>query len=61
MQAYTQRAMLHMLNQDEEAARADFELAATMGGKFAASQAARLNPYAKLCNQMLSKAMETLQ
>jgi len=61
VQAYTQRAMLHMLNKDEERARLDFERASSLGGKFAASQAAKLNPYAKLCNQMLSKAMDELQ
>lgn len=60
-QAYTQRAMLHMRNGDEENARVDFERASYLGGKFAACQAAKLNPYAKLCNQMLSQAMEQLQ
>ena len=60
-QAYTQRAMLHMLNKDEEKARQDFERASYLGGRFAACQAAKLNPYAKLCNQMLSKAMEQLE
>lgn len=60
-QAYTQRAMLQMLNKNEEEARLDFEKAAYLGGRFAACQAAKLNPYAKLCNQMLTKAMDSLQ
>ena len=53
--------MLHMLNKDEESARLDFERAGYLGGRFAACQAAKLNPYAKLCNSMLNKAMEQLQ
>jgi len=59
-QAYTQRAMLNMLFGKEEQARLDFEAAAQLGSGFAGQQAARLNPYAKLCNQMLTKAMEEL-
>ena len=53
--------MLHMLNGDEDSARLDFERASQLGGKFATCQAAKLNPYAKLCNQMLNQAMDSLQ
>ena len=59
-QAYTQRALLHMLAKDEDEARQDFEKAGQLGGKFAACQAAKLNPYSKLCNQMLDQAMNSL-
>jgi len=52
---------MEMLNKKEEAARLDFERSAELGGKFAACQAAKLNPYAKMCNQMLEKAMQELQ
>lgn len=56
-QALTQRALLRELRGDEEGARADFERAAAMGSAFARQEAVRLNPYARLCNQMLARAM----
>ena len=37
------------------------QAAAMLGNKFAQSQVVKLNPYAKLCNQMLTEAIEKLQ
>ena len=37
------------------------QAAATLGNKFAQSQVVKLNPYAKLCNQMLTEAIGKLQ
>eukprot|EP01116_Phalansterium_solitarium_P013730 TRINITY_DN31135_c0_g1_i1.p1 TRINITY_DN31135_c0_g1~~TRINITY_DN31135_c0_g1_i1.p1 ORF type:complete len:184 (+),score=45.36 TRINITY_DN31135_c0_g1_i1:54-605(+) len=57
-QAYSQRGVLRLRNGDEEGARTDFEKAAALGSGFAAQQAARLNPFAKLCNQMVTQMMQ---
>eukprot|EP01117_Protostelium_nocturnum_P010732 TRINITY_DN3864_c0_g1_i1.p2 TRINITY_DN3864_c0_g1~~TRINITY_DN3864_c0_g1_i1.p2 ORF type:complete len:178 (+),score=89.52 TRINITY_DN3864_c0_g1_i1:1617-2150(+) len=55
-QALTQRGMIKMRRGEEELAREDLERAAQLGSTVAAKEAAKLNPYAKLCNQMLAKA-----
>ena len=34
---------------------------ARLGNRFAQSQAVKLNPYSKLCNRMLSEAMQKLR
>lgn len=52
-----QRGMLHRLADDDEKARKDMEEAARLGSPFAKKAAVQLNPYAALCNQMLSQAM----
>lgn len=59
--AYTQRGLVRKRvgGQDEDARR-DFEVAARLGSTFARRLAVQLNPYAALCNQMLSQAMESL-
>jgi len=57
-QAYTQRGLIKELNGDEEGARKDFEMGAKFGSSIARQEAIKLNPYAKLCNQMLSEAMK---
>jgi len=57
-QAYTQRALLKELEGDFSGALADFETAAKLGSHFSRHQAAIRNPYARLCNQMLSCAMK---
>lgn len=60
-QSYTQRGIIKKRQDDEEGARADFEKGAQYGSTFAAKEAAALNPMAKLCNQMVSQAMKSLQ
>lgn len=59
-QVYAQRGVLHRLKGDDTAAREDFERAGHFGNTWAQQQAIALNPYAALCNAMLSKAMEGL-
>ena len=42
---------------DDEGCRADFQRAADLGSAFAKKQLVALNPYAALCNSMLSQMM----
>ncbi|GMS85409.1 hypothetical protein PENTCL1PPCAC_7584, partial [Pristionchus entomophagus] len=60
-QAFTQRAMIHRLRDDKEAARADFSSAASLGSPFARMQLAMMNPYAAMCNAALAKVMGDLK
>ena len=60
-QAYTQRALLKKVQNDEEGALQDFKLAAALGNGFAKSQVIQMNPYAALCNQMLREAFGKLR
>ena len=53
--------MIRRLQQQDELAYEDFQKAASLGGVFARHQCTQLNPYAKLCNQMLQDAFEKLQ
>lgn len=48
------------MHQDAEA-RADFEKAAALGSEFARQQAVILNPYAALCNKMLTEVINKLR
>ncbi|CAG0917943.1 unnamed protein product [Notodromas monacha] len=60
-QALTQRGcIMRKLGRDEDA-RSDFEAAACLGNPFAKTQMVQLNPYAALCNKMLSEAMFKLR
>lgn len=59
--AYTQRGLLYELNQDDENALKDFEKGAKLGNSVAKQESVKLNPYAKLCNQMLAEAMKNCQ
>ncbi|TSR87295.1 Tetratricopeptide repeat protein 36 [Bagarius yarrelli] len=60
-QAFVQRGLLFRLAQRDDDARADFERAADLGSKFARQQAILLNPYAALCNRMLSEVISNLR
>ncbi|KAG7478597.1 tetratricopeptide repeat protein 36 [Solea senegalensis] len=60
-QALVQRGLLHRLARQDDAATADFEKAAALGSEFARQQAVILNPYAALCNKMLSQAIKQLR
>ena len=46
---------------DDEGALEDFKCAAHLGNDFAKQMLVALNPYAALCNQMLSKVMNQLR
>ncbi|XP_029922961.1 tetratricopeptide repeat protein 36 [Myripristis murdjan] len=60
-QALVQRGLLLRLKCQDDEARADFEKAAALGSEFARQQAIVLNPYAALCNRMLSEVINKLR
>lgn len=60
-QALVQRGLLRRLACQDDEARADFEKAAALGSEFARQQAVVLNPYAALCNKMLSEVINKLR
>ncbi|KAM4627304.1 tetratricopeptide repeat protein 36 [Polymixia lowei] len=60
-QALVQRGLLLRLSCHDDEARADFERAAVLGSEFARQQAVALNPYAALCNRMLSQVINKLR
>ncbi|XP_037335398.2 tetratricopeptide repeat protein 36 [Pungitius pungitius] len=59
--ALVQRGLLRRLADQSDEARADFEKAAALGSEFARQQAVALNPYAALCNKMLSEVINKLR
>eukprot|EP01135_Chromosphaera_perkinsii_P008150 Nk52_evm1s1149 gene=Nk52_evmTU1s1149 len=59
--AYTQRAMIEKLRGDDDAAKSDFEKAAELGGELAKMELVKMNPYAAMCNQMMSEVMHQLK
>ncbi|BFZ23633.1 hypothetical protein BsWGS_26672 [Bradybaena similaris] len=60
-QAFTQRGLIRKREGDDECARQDFEKAANLGSAFAKQLLAAMNPYAALCNQMLSDVLHKLR
>ncbi|XP_037075830.1 tetratricopeptide repeat protein 36-like [Pollicipes pollicipes] len=60
-QALCQRAQLHQLAGQQELALDDYRRAAQLGSQFAKTQLVALNPYAALCNRMLSEVMSKLR
>eukprot|EP00794_Sanderia_malayensis_P015252 gene15251-16826_t len=60
-QALTQRALLRKTEGDDEGSLEDFKKAAHLGNAFAKSQVVKMNPYAAMCNQMLSQAFGALR
>ncbi|XP_038138787.1 tetratricopeptide repeat protein 36 [Cyprinodon tularosa] len=60
-QALVQRGLLRRLAAQNDEARMDFEKAAALGSEFARQQAVLLNPYAALCNKMLSEVINNLR
>lgn len=56
-----QRGLLRRVACQDAEARADFEKAAALGSEFARQQAVALNPYAALCNKMLSEVINKLR
>ncbi|XP_063166932.1 tetratricopeptide repeat protein 36 [Candoia aspera] len=59
-QGFVQRGLIQRLQGQEEAARKCFEQAAGLGSTFARRQLVLMNPYAALCNQMLSEVIKKL-
>lgn len=57
-QVYTQRGFLHERRSADDEARADFEVASRRGSAIAKKELVRINPYAAMCNAMLSRAMK---
>ena len=60
-QAYAQRGLIRRLRGEENEAFEDFQKASVLGNTFAKHLCAQMNPYAKLCNQMLKQAFTKLQ
>ncbi|XP_038078320.1 tetratricopeptide repeat protein 36-like [Patiria miniata] len=60
-QAYTQRALINRLEGHNDEALNDFKMAASLGSSFAKSQVVRMNPYAAMCNQMLTDVIGRLK
>lgn len=52
-QAYCQRALIHLLEENRELGLKDMQQSAQLGNQFARAYMAKMNPYAALCNQML--------
>jgi hypothetical protein len=59
--ALTQRGLIRRLQGCDEGALEDFKAAAKLGSRFAGKQVVAMNPYAALCNQMLSEAFGKLR
>lgn len=57
-QAFVQRGIIWRLKGEDDKATEDFKKAAKLGSKFAQMQVVKLNPYAALCNQMLTQMIE---
>uniref|UniRef100_A0A3B4AS90 Tetratricopeptide repeat protein 36 n=1 Tax=Periophthalmus magnuspinnatus TaxID=409849 RepID=A0A3B4AS90_9GOBI len=60
-QALVQRGLLRRLMCQNDEAREDFTKAAALGSEFAQQQVVLLNPYAALCNRMLSEVIHKLR
>uniref|UniRef100_A0A0K0DGT9 TPR_REGION domain-containing protein n=1 Tax=Angiostrongylus cantonensis TaxID=6313 RepID=A0A0K0DGT9_ANGCA len=60
-QAFVQRALIHRLRGDDESSKNDFQKAAELGSSFAKMQVVALNPYAAMCNKMLSEVFTNLK
>lgn len=55
--ALCQRGIIKRKQNDIDGARDDFNECAKLGSKFARQQLVELNPYAQLCNQMVTKIL----
>ncbi|KAK6618255.1 hypothetical protein RUM44_002706 [Polyplax serrata] len=59
-QAFCQRGLIRRKNGEEEKAQDDFKMAARLGSPFAKMVLVQSNPYAALCNDMLSQVLQKL-
>jgi len=55
--ALCQRGIIRRKRKEDEIAREDFNESAKLGSAFARQQLVELNPYAQLCNQMVTKIL----
>lgn len=55
--AYAQRGIIKRKLNDVDGARDDFNESAKLGSEFARQQLVEINPYAQLCNQMVSQIL----
>ncbi|GFS04450.1 tetratricopeptide repeat protein 36-like [Elysia marginata] len=60
-QAFTQRGLIKKKEGDDAGAKEDLERAASLGGAFAKQVLVAMNPYAALCNQMLTGVLDKLR
>lgn len=60
-QAYTQKGILLKQRGDDDEALECFEKAASFGNTMAKKQSIAMNPYARMCNQMLSEIFSKYQ
>ncbi|CAG2187158.1 Tetratricopeptide repeat protein 36 homolog,Tetratricopeptide repeat protein 36 [Mytilus edulis] len=60
-QAFTQRGLIYKLEGMDEESLEDFKHAASLGGQFAKQQVVAMNPYAAMCNQMLSEVFHKIK
>eukprot|EP01134_Creolimax_fragrantissima_P002355 CFRG2355T1 len=59
--AYVQRGALYKLRRLDNEARDDFQKAADLGNIKAKEELVLMNPYAKMCNQMLAEVMGAME
>lgn len=59
--ALCQRGIIRRKLNDVSGARDDFNESAKLGSKFAHQQLIELNPYAQLCNQMVTKLLTDMK
>lgn len=59
--AFCQRGIINRKLRRDDAARDDFNESAKLGSKFARQQLVDINPYAQLCNQMVSKLLVNMK
>jgi len=59
--ALCQQGMIRRKTGDVEGARESFNESAKLGSKFARQQLVDLNPYAQLCNQMVTKLLSDMK
>ncbi|CAD6195578.1 unnamed protein product [Caenorhabditis auriculariae] len=60
-QAFVQRGSIYRLQGNDDKAREDFQAAAELGSSFAKMQLVTLNPYAAMCNKMLSDVFSNMK
>jgi len=59
--AFCQRGLIRQLKGKKDDAISDYQSAAKLGSEFAKTMLVQLNPYAALCNQMLSEVIQKLK
>lgn len=60
-QAFTQRALINRFEGNDDLAREDFRMAADLGSEFSRLQLVAMNPYAAMCNAMMTEMLEKMR